>query len=539
MIPILRLCLIALAANAAMPATSLALATLQQDDPYSIVRAQPAAENEVEEVSLYVPAGGFLSRDAYLAARGDRDARVLRTRWRVERLALDGTPVSSQTSEIVIGDGYVTDITDPEAPVFDFAMNRILSRTATLTGPVMRNMPVIGHVHRQMDTFSFYTHAGELAEVTGPDGSHFERFWIEAAMGVRLVEVPMLINTTEEGVTEVRRNADGSALLKVTPGTAGTPADIDLFRRWLRHTAPIHPDALNVMIGLEGIPERFSYIVFSPSSPDGRQEVWTRLSAGESNTAFPWPENLPAASAADYEWSAPQYADLVQAGFDAVNAPEASPEAAEFLSAVDALEAGGDRAAALLVLSQAAHHQGACTARSTAPLCTRTSHLVAAGLGDTPFETLMLALASLQTDRSAGLDGLRPFLDRADLAGAAANLIAAEAVAALQSVDAEAEPDLDPLNLFARSADGDPYAALTYWHAGRYAASRGDVETAWVLFDIASSLPSTETTLPVREAAIMNEQLRGIAPNYFGPTGTTAAQGPADDGDENAVEGTE
>ena len=319
MIPTIRLCLLAFAASAVLPVSSPAFATLQEVDPYSIVRAQPVVQEEVEQTPLYLPAGAFLSRDAYLAARGDRDERVLRTRWRVERLALDGTPVSAHTSEIVIGDGYVTDVTDPQAPAFDFALDRILSRASTLAGPVMRNMPVVGHVHRQMDTFTLYTHGGQLEEVTGPDGSHFERFWIEAAMGVRLVDVPMEISTTEDGVTEVRRNADGSALLTVTPGIDGSDAEVDLFRRWLRHTAPIHPDALNVMIGLEGIPARFSYIVFSPSSPDGRREVWTRLSAGESNTIFPWPENLPAASATDYEWGAPEYAALVQAGLDAVN----------------------------------------------------------------------------------------------------------------------------------------------------------------------------------------------------------------------------
>ncbi len=71
--------------------------------------------------------------------------------------------------------------------------------------------------------------------------------------------------------------------------------------------------------------------------------------------------------------------------------------------------------------------------------------------------------------------------------------------------------------MFAQSAQADPYCALTYWHAGRFAASQADVESAWMLFDLASSLPAAATTPPVREAAVMNAQLQAIAPNFFGP----------------------
>lgn len=514
MIRLTRVFLLALAAIAVSPLPALAYVQPPADDPFSVVRTRPDA---VTETPLYTPSGAFLARDGYLAARGQHDERILRTRWRIERFDLDGASQSGRTSEVVIGDGYVTEVTDPGAAVIDFDQDRILTRAATETGPVMRNRPVVGHVHLQMDTFTFYTHGGELAEVTGPDGSHFERFWIEAAMGVRLADVPMQVMTTEDGDQEIRRNADGAVILGISPGDVGTAADADLFRRWLRHTAPIHPDALNVMAGLDGIPERFSFIVFSPSSPDGRREVWTRISAGESTAAFPWPESLPAATAAEYDWSDPLFSPLVQAGFDAAAAPGASPDEQAFLDAALALQTGGDRAGALLVLYQASHHLGACPARSADPLCTRTSQLVAAGLGDAQFEQLMATLSALQSDRVAALEGLRPYLDRTDLAGAAAKLLAAQTLATLRTIDAGIAPDLDPLALFAHSAEADPYCALTYWHAGRFAASQADVESAWMLFDLATSLPAAATTLPVREAAVMNAQLREIAPNFFGP----------------------
>ena len=492
-----------------------------------------AAQDEVE-IPAYTPAGAFLNRGNYLAARGATDERVLRTRWRIERFDLDGTVQSTETREVVIGDGYVTEATNPGAAVIDFKQERILTRVATLAGPVMRNRPVIGHVHRQMDTFTFYTRGGELDEVTGPDGSRFERFWIEAAMGVRLAEVPMLVTATETGASEVRRNADGAVILGISPGVDGSPAEIELFRRWLRHTTAIHPDALNVMNALTGIPARFGFIVFSPSSPDGRREVWTRLSAGESTARFPWPENLHAAAAADYDWPDARIAPLVQAGFDAAGLPAASPGEEVFLDAAQAAANAGDKAGALLMLYQASHHLGPCPARSAEPLCTRISQLVAAGLGDADFEALMATLAALQGDRAAALTGLRPYIGRSDLAGAAANLLAAETLAALRVTDSAHAPDLDPMGLFASSALADPYCALTYWHAGRYAASQADVESAWMLFDIASGLPAAGTTLPVREAAVMNAQLQAIAPNYFRPpprqadagTGTEAGTGP-------------
>ncbi|WP_417492302.1 hypothetical protein [Maricaulis sp.] len=531
-----------------------ALALQPADDPFSVVRQSPAGTAaEVVEIPVYAPAGAFMSRAEYLAARGEIDNRVLRTRWRIERFDLDGTEQSGETREIVIGDDYVTEATDPGAAVIDFRQARILTRVATLTGPVMRNQPIIGHVHRQMDTFSFYTHNGELDEVTGPDGSRFERFWIEAAMGVRLADVPMVITATEDGATEVRRNADGAVILGLTPGVDGSAADVDLFRRWLRHTTPIHPDALNVMTTLNGIPARFGFIVFSPSSPDGRREVWTRLSAGESTARFPWPENLEAAMAADYAWQDPAVAPLVQAGFNAADLPAASPGEQAFLDAANTLASEGDKAGALLALYQASHHVGACPTRSADPLCTRISQLVAAGLGDAEFEQLMASLAALQSDRLAALEGLRPYLDRTDLAGAAANLLAAETLATLRTVDTAVAPDLDPLALFTASALADPYCSLTYWHAGRYAASQADVESAWMLFDIAVTLPASATTLPVREAAVMNAQLQDIAPNYFNAPATapdveagtgadadadTDASPAADNGDDTAL-GTE
>jgi len=129
----------------------------------------------------------------------------------------------------------------------------------------------------------------------------------------------------------------------------------------------------------------------------------------------------------------------------------------------------------------------------------------------------MNTLSAMSTDREAALNGLQPHLHRPGFAGAAANLLAAQALAALRSAGSETHSDLTPSLLFSKSAQADSYAPLTYWHAGRYAASQGHLETAWLLFDQAQALSVSVVTAPVSEADAMTSQLRSIAPQYFGP----------------------
>ena len=156
MIQSTRFWLLALFALAVTPISSPALAQQDADDPFSVVQRRPAAQDQTAvDTPVYAPAGAFLSREAYLAARGETAEPVLRTRWRIERFDLDGAVQSTETREVVIGDGYVTEATDPGAAVIDFKLERILTRVATLTGPVMRNRPIIGHVHRPLYTFTF------------------------------------------------------------------------------------------------------------------------------------------------------------------------------------------------------------------------------------------------------------------------------------------------------------------------------------------------------------------------------------------------
>ncbi len=479
----------------------------------------PPATHDTPVVMQAAIAGPWLDREHYLQARGNRSDAVIRTRWRVETVSVEGEEIGTEQREIVIGDGYATEPGSSEdRTIQDFATGRTLTRIQSLDGPVMRNTPIVAHVHRQMNTFAFYTQGGELSEVTGPGGIQFERFWIEAAMGVRLSGVDLLTEIDDEGHTGVRRSALGSEIFGFDTDNTGTREQAELFRAWMRHALAIHPDALAELDPEFGIPERFSFVVFSPSSPEGRRETWTRLNASTGEAAFPWPENVPPAPADSYEAADPATTRLLAAGLEAMRAPAAArPTDSTFIAASQAAQRRADLAGAYLALYQSGHHSGPCQPRSTRPLCSRFSQITAAGIGNAEFETLSSAMADMNEAPASALETFRAHLHRDAFAGAAAHALAAQTVAALRATDGEAASDLDPMALFADSAEDDPYAPLIYWHAGRYAAGSGDVESAWLLFDLARALPA-DGPLPItQEATAMQEQLRTLAAGFFGP----------------------
>ncbi|WP_323762083.1 hypothetical protein [Maricaulis sp.] len=526
-----------------LPALALALPGLPahamiqagEPDPGFSILAQPTGITEPMPQDSgpdtrnedYTVIGPHLTRDAYLALRGSEDSRVLRTRWRIERTTLDGTVLGSEQREIVIGDGYVTETGTAERVIQDFATSRTLTRTPALDGPVMRNEPFVSHVHRQMNTFAYYTEGGTLDAVTGPGGTSFDRFWIEAAMGVRLAEAGLVATTAEDGTVELRRSADGEPVFSHLDDGLGAGRQAALFRGWLQHTVPVHPDALATLTDAAGLPERFSFLVYSPSSPDGRRETWTRLSSHEDEASFPWPDGLAPARADSYQIDDPAIRLLLQTGLDAAAQPSAAPTEAEFLAAADAAQRRADPAGAYLALYQTSHHQGPCGSDTPSPVCNRMSQVTAAGIGNTAFETLMTGISQMQADRVSAVTILSEHLHRDGLEGAAANLLAAQALAVLRNSQPEVLPDLNLPALFATSARNDPFAPMTFWHGGRYVASRGDVETAWLLFDIARALPASRSLPPSLETTAMSEQLETLAPGFFVRVGDAPVDAPA------------
>ena len=118
-------------------------------------------------------------------------------------------------------------------------------------------------------------------------------------------------------------------------------------------------------------------------------------------------------------------------------------------------------------------------------------------------------MASRSSEPAGLIEALAAHTHRDDFAGAAANLMSAQAATRVQG------GDIAPLDYFARAARIDPAAPLLYWHAGRYAVSQNDIETGWVLFDIARALPSLTARTPQREAAALEDRLRNISPRFF------------------------
>ena len=497
-------------AFAALLTPAAAAQTGQQPDPFGIFAPQPVqADPEPEpEETLIRPAGLHLDAEAYNERRATRTRDALVTRWRVEQFDLEGNRLGSEPRSLVLGDRYVHDRDDGAGTVYDFATSRIL----TFTGDGVVNRPITGHVHRQMETFNRFTAGGTLDEISGPGGAVFERFWIESAMGVRINPAILEPRQLESGRMETPRTVDGPAVFSWTPSESGNGMQSDLLRRWMRHTLPIHQNVLDPLSAATTVPESFEFLVFSPSSPDGRRERWSLESAIPVERDFAWTDQ-PRAPVEAYEPSAEAMDRMLETGIAAAVSAAEAPTEDDFLDKAQSLSQAGDINGRYLGLIQGSHHFGACTPGEPASaVCGATSSTLASGLGNRSFESLAAAINGGMSNADGLLSALAPFLTRQDHAGAAANLLSAQAFAVKGAAH-----DLEALDAFARAIELDPYAPLAYWHAGRFAASRGDIETAWLLFDIAQSLNAETANTALRDAAALETRLRAVSPDYFAP----------------------
>ncbi len=483
--------------------SSSAFAHQDPADPFSILAPQQQAQTTIEETPTDAAsvAGAHLGRDAYLTLRGEMADTITQTRWQVERQTLTGEPTDTLTRELVFGEGYVLD----GETVYDFSTGRIL----TISDEHVANTAMAASAHRQTDVFTRFTRGGELEEIAGPGGVSFERFWIEAATGIRANPVDLVRSETETGMIEIRRTPDGSAVFSVQPGVRGDNALYDPLTRWMRHTLPIHPDAVTSAGALGQLPDSFSFLVFSPSSPDGRRETWTLMSSEAGEGAFPWPNARVESDADGYSPANQALGTIIHKGLAATRRPEAMPTTENFIYASQSLMQAGDLSGAYLTLMQGTQHEGECQPNTTSELCAAMTRVIIAGLGNQDFQAVASAVASRSSEPAGLIEALAAHTHRDDFAGAAANLMSAQAATRVQG------GDIAPLDYFARAARIDPAAPLLYWHAGRYAVSQNDIETGWVLFDIARALPSLTARTPQREAAALEDRLRNISPRFF------------------------
>lgn len=292
------------------------------------------------------------------------------------------------------------------------------------------------------------------------------------------------------------------------------PGFVRVFKGWMRHALPVHPDAFAAIADAEAIPQQFSFVVVSPNSPEGRREVWTLVAVEDPEAEFPLPDGL-------------------EPGFDGPLAPVADP-AADALRAIEnanppassditgnaeRLRDQGELALAYLTLYQDSAHRGQCRMGDTSrAACQAIGTIVAAGLGNAEFEALLTGLAGLTNgDSETAYTAVLPYLDASGFAGAAANMIAGnELIAWAASAGAGSDlPDTDPFLLLANSADKDAYAPAIYWHLAQAHLAANHADAAWTMLDLGRHIPGGAEHELLRQAGVVEIRLQRLAPEFF------------------------
>ncbi|MEN0652750.1 MULTISPECIES: hypothetical protein [Hyphobacterium] len=292
------------------------------------------------------------------------------------------------------------------------------------------------------------------------------------------------------------------------------PGFVRVFRGWMRHALPVHPDAFAAFTDAEAIPQQFSFVVVSPNSPEGRREVWTLTSVGDPESVFPLPDGLEPGFDGPLAAVAAPASDALRA-IDNANPPASS----DITGTAERLRQEGELALAYLTLYQDSAHRGQCQMGDTSrAACQALGSLVASGLGNAEFEALFTGLAGLSTGESeAAYEAVLPYLDAPGFGGAAANMIAGnELIAWAASAGAEADlPDTDPFVLLANSADKDAYAPAIYWHLAQAHLAANRADAAWTMLDLGRRIPGGADHELLRQAGVVEIRLQRLAPDFF------------------------
>lgn len=289
---------------------------------------------------------------------------------------------------------------------------------------------------------------------------------------------------------------------------------VRVFRGWMRHALPVHPDAFAAYAEAKAIPQQFSFVVVSPNSPEGRREVWTLVAVEDPEAQFPLPGGL------EPGFDGP-LAPVAEPAADALRAIENAnpPASSDITGTAERLREQGELALAYLTLYQDSAHRGQCQmGDNVRAACQALGSLVASGLGNAEFEALFSGLAGLSTgDSEAAYESVLPYLDAPGFAGAAANMIAGnELIAWAASAGADADlPDTDPFVLLANSADGDAYAPAIYWHLAQAHLAANHADAAWAMLDLGRHIPGGAEHELLRQAGVVEIRLQRLAPEFF------------------------
>lgn len=292
------------------------------------------------------------------------------------------------------------------------------------------------------------------------------------------------------------------------------PGFVRVFRGWMRHALPVHPDAFAAFADAEAIPQQFSFVVVSPNSPEGRREVWTLIAVEDPEAEFPLPDGLEPA----FDGSLAPVAEPAEAALRAI-ANANPPASTDITGTAERLREQGELALAYLTLYQDSAHRGQCQMGDNArAACQALGSLVASGLGNAEFEALFSGLAGLSTgDSEAAYESVLPYLEAPGFAGAAANMIAGnELIAWAASAGADADlPDTDPFVLLANSAEKDAYAPAIYWHLAQAHLAANHADAAWAMLDLGRHIPGGTEHELLRQAGVVEIRLQRLAPEFF------------------------
>jgi hypothetical protein len=309
----------------------------------------------------------------------------------------------------------------------------------------------------------------------------------------------------------------GDAPVNFPDSTPAEQAQAEMFRRWMRHALPLHPDVLAALEGAPSIPDQFAYFVISPESPDGRREIWTLESRESLEPGFRLEPGLSPA------WHAPDIVgERIAPAAEGALDDDAGFSAAPFMAEINAYREAGDRVGAYLAAIQEQHHNGPCPAQSASgdrPVCGELAGLMAGGIGEPAFEALFAAMVGEAGSGNEDLvASVRPYLENDDLAGAAARILAAEALLDWAARDPEGPPaDLDPMALYAEAIELDPLAGAAYWKFGNALLVLRNPLGAWTLFDIGRSILPAGNPQLLEQVDSLETRLRQLAPEFYLP----------------------
>ncbi|WP_420431118.1 hypothetical protein [Hyphobacterium sp.] len=544
-----------------------------------------AGEDHAATRTLSAP---FLSSSEYAAIRPDSTGEAIRLVWQVETYSPEGERIgAADTRTLILAPDHVRYEHGGDIEIYDFAANRHLE--LDLANAALTNTAFEAEVRRRLDTYLGLSQAGRLEQIPlGPERS-FERFWLEAAMGIRrepaeldvsfsegdlsverddgtslltaqfdipgdasglddATDSPAEADETETGASEMSTTdaiaamatpidlssgesvvfdpsqAAAAITFDQSPATfawpAGTPeqqAQAELFRRWMRHALPLHPDVLAVLRGAPDIPSGFAYFIVSPDSPDGRREVWTLQQSDTRAPGFRLEPDL-AARAPLPEWLG---TEILPVAADA-SAVERAPGDDSLLEAIADYREAGDLARAYLVAFHETSRNGPCPPPGQADrreVCAAANSIVAGGLGNPSFETVFGAIDEIGSEQEAAiLEALAPYLEDTGYVGAAARTIVANELIVWAARDPEAPPaDLDPFSLLTESIALDPYAGANYRYLGNALLTLRNPIAAWTVYDAGRSVPGAANHLTLVQVSVLEERLRALAPDFFLP----------------------